>query len=157
MKDGFIQQIGKPIDLYNRPVNRFVAEFIGAPPMQFLSGSIVKNEEKFIFQGNGFALNLQGQCEAASEIYLGIRPENLHLCTENIPGSFSAQVLIVENIGSEAIIHCEVGHEKIAIKIPVPQTLPAIGEILFVIPGKGHLHIFAKGSEKTIAVVQLSL
>lgn len=157
MKDGIIQQIGKPIDLYNKPVNRFVAEFIGAPPMQFLSGSIAKNKEKFIFQGNGFSLNLQGLCEPAPEAYLGIRPENLHLCAEKTPNSFSAQVLIVENIGSEAIIHCEVGHEKIAIKIPVPQTLPKIGEILFVIPGKGDLHIFAKGSEKSMAIVQLSL
>jgi multiple sugar transport system ATP-binding protein len=157
MKDGVIQQVGKPIDLYNKPVNRFVGEFIGAPPMQFLSGSIAKNKEKLIFHGNGFELNLQGQCEPIQETYLGIRPENLHLCAEKISGSFSAQVLIVENIGSEAIIHCEVAYEKIAIKIPVPQSLPKIGEILFVIPGKGNLHIFAKDSEKSMAIVQLSL
>ena len=155
MKDGVIQQVGKPIELYQKPANRFVAGFIGAPPMQFLSGSITKNQAGFVFKGTGFQLELQGECPITGEVSLGIRPENLNLYSTERASVFSGKVCVVENIGSEAIIHFAVGGEKIAAKISMPQGLPGIGETVFATPGNGSLHIFDKKTEKTVAVLQL--
>lgn len=157
MKDGVIQQVGKPIELYKKPVNRFVAGFIGAPPMQFLKGSIVKNHDQVIFQGAGFQLVLQGECPTAGEVYLGIRPENLAVSSVKQTGSFAGTVCVVENIGSEAIIHFAVGDEKIAAKIPVPQTLPGIGDTIVVTPGSGEIHVFDKKTDQVVACLKLAL
>lgn len=157
MKDGVIQQVGKPIELYKKPVNRFVAGFIGAPPMQFLSGSIIKNHDQIIFEGAGFQLVLQGECPTTGEVYLGIRPENLAVSSVEQTGSFTGTVCVVENIGSEAIVHLTVGNEKIAAKILVPQTLPEIGDTIVVTPGNGDLYVFDKKTEQVVACLKLIL
>lgn len=157
MKDGIIQQVGKPIELYRNPVNRFVAEFIGAPPMQFLSGNIIKNHDQIFFEGAGFKLPLEGECPVTGGVYLGIRPENLALCPEEEAGVIYGTVRVVENIGSEVIIHFVVGSEKIAAKIPAPQNLPVIGETMALAPGNGKLHVFDPETNKAVAVLQLPL
>lgn len=156
MKDGVIQQVGKPIELYQKPANCFVAGFIGSPPMQFLSGSIIKKHDQISFEGAGFQLALHGECQITGEVYLGIRPENLVVRSADQSEGFAGKVCVVENIGSEAIIHFAVGSEKIAAKIPVPQTLPEIGETVFVTPGSGILHVFDKKTGQAIAALQLA-
>lgn len=160
MKDGLIQQVGKPIELYKKPVNRFVAEFIGTPPMQFLSGKIQAKEagDGFVFSGDGVTLELTGRyAENKDAVYLGVRPENFFISQKPGDNVFAAKVLVVENIGSEAIVHCAVGSEKIAIKIPVPQNLPSFGEKILVTPGKRSLYVFDKRTEKLAGILELSV
>ncbi|HEY3423621.1 MAG TPA: sn-glycerol-3-phosphate ABC transporter ATP-binding protein UgpC [Negativicutes bacterium] len=144
MKDGVVQQIGKPMEIYEQPVNMFVAGFIGAPPMQFLSGVVTAKNGGCFFQGDGFEIKLPGQCLIDGAVYLGLRPENLSLLPENQENAFPGVVELVENIGSEAIVHMMVRQDKAAIKIPVPKRLPENGQTVFVAPKRGNLHIFDK-------------
>lgn len=150
MKDGVVQQIGSPMEIYEQPANLFVAGFIGAPPMQFLSGVIIAKEGGQIFKGNNFEIKLVGQWLAEGEVYLGVRPENLLLLAEKDDNAIAGIVELIENIGSEAIVHLLVGQDKAAIKIPVPKILPQLGQTVFVTPARGNLHIFAKETGKCV-------
>jgi multiple sugar transport system ATP-binding protein len=156
MKDGVVQQVGKPVDIYEKPANMFVAGFIGAPSMQFLSGIIIRKESGQFFKGDDFEIKLPGQCSFEVEVYLGLRPENLSLHQKKDDDTLCAIVELVENIGSEAIVHFLVGKDKAAIKIPVPKILPNIGQTVFVTPERGNLHIFDKITGQCLATLSMN-
>lgn len=105
LNEGKIQQIGTPEDVYERPVNIFVAGFIGSPPMNFLRGKVVSEGERLHFRCPGLSFTLPGkgemQVERAGEMTLGIRPESL------VPGEGPIKVRIefIEHLGAETIIH----------------------------------------------------
>lgn len=152
MKNGVIQQVGKPIDLYQNPSNRFTAGFIGTPPMQFLSGDIKKEGNAVVFQGTDCRLILNGDCPYIGSAYLGIRPENLKLCPNDRPNSIHGTVNVIENLGSEYIVHFSVGGEgQMAAKIPASQTPPAIGNVITVAPDDTAIHIFDSATEQMCA------
>src|SRR6187431_514004 len=99
MHDGIVEQIGKPLDLYDRPDNLFVASFIGSPAMNFLRGEIGGDEARS-FQGKGgISVPLNGSAGAAkgTPVVLGIRPEHLRLSDHGFP----VEVIVVEPTGSE--------------------------------------------------------
>jgi CheY-like chemotaxis protein len=83
MKDGIIQQIDGPIALYDKPINKFVASFIGSPPMNFMNGQIIKKDGKFYFNEGNFSVTIVDKMKdilAAhidKEVIFGIRPEDI--------------------------------------------------------------------------------
>jgi multiple sugar transport system ATP-binding protein len=89
MKDGTIQQIGRPLDVYQRPANRFVAGFVGMPPMNLIRGSIAGG----VFDGEGVRVALPGRPDEA-EVVLGIRPEHL-----SPRGALPLRVSVIEPLG----------------------------------------------------------
>jgi len=107
MLDGIIQQVAPPMEVYDKPVNRFVAGFLGTPPMNFFDGRIeVKNNIPLFTLADGTLIKLAGLKDkllsyAGREIVLGIRPE--HLTLEPLPGqsdnSIAASVDVVEPLG----------------------------------------------------------
>jgi multiple sugar transport system ATP-binding protein len=108
MKDGFIQQVGKPLDLYFHPVNKFVAGFIGSPTMNFVDARLVASNQKLYVEANGMKLivpeekarKLQGFVN--QKVTLGIRPQDLSKASSPTEGeTFKAQVEIIEPIGNE--------------------------------------------------------
>ncbi len=116
MRDGFLQQVGSPKDLYDRPVNLFVAEFIGSPAMNLVGADIVKENGalRAVFGEN--SLQIDERREVASHygrrVILGIRPEDLEDAT--VAGrtdgrTISAVVDIREDLGSEVLVHFGVG------------------------------------------------
>jgi multiple sugar transport system ATP-binding protein len=99
MHDGIVEQIGKPLELYDRPDNLFVASFIGSPAMNFLRGEI-GGEGSLAFQGaGGISLPLNGAAGAqkGTPVVLGIRPEHLKLSDQGFP----VEIVVVEPTGSE--------------------------------------------------------
>jgi multiple sugar transport system ATP-binding protein len=156
MKDGVVQQIGTPVDIYEKPANMFVAGFIGTPSMQFLSGMLITKENGQFFKGDNLEIKLPGQCVFEGEVFLGLRPENLSWHQKEGDNTLSGIVELVENIGSEAIVHFLVGKDKAAIKIPVPKILPEIGETVFVTPERGNLHIFDKSTGQSLATLSVN-
>lgn len=155
MQNGLVQQIGTPDDIYRHPANLFVAGFIGTPPMQFLSGSILTNNAGTYFAGTDFVLKLPQEYVNSSEIVLGIRPENLSLAPEKSEHTLPGIVEVVENLGSEAIIHFSTGKEKCAIKIPAPKNLPVVGQLIFAAPQGGSLYLFNKTNGQCLAEMAL--
>lgn len=101
MQSGVIEQVGSPIGLYNHPVNRFVAGFIGSPKMNFLTANA--NEEGFALPGG--RLRIEGVSDSVVEI--GIRPEHLRLGVDG-QGQISGIVAATEHLGSDTLVHIDV-------------------------------------------------
>ncbi len=158
MLDGEIQQIADPFTLYEKPVNKFVAGFMGSPPMNFIEGKITKEEENLFFQSSTFRLPLPEDRKEDllpyqnREVALGIRPENILI--EEKDNSIMAVVEVVEPIGNETFVHFRLGPENTFLvrlpsissqtaKIKIDEKLP-----LFFIPKK--IHLFDKLTEKAI-------
>ena len=123
--EGKIQQVGKPLDVYDAPVNRFVADFIGSPPMNFLDGQLTASDDAITFQNDTLTLPIplerrdQFSAHAGKTVTLGVRPEHL-LCgpPDGRAGSWSgapARVLVAQPIGAETLVDVACGgHELVA-------------------------------------------
>jgi multiple sugar transport system ATP-binding protein len=109
LRAGKIEQVGTPLELYNTPANRFVAGFIGAPSMNFLSGGIVAAEE------NATVISLLGEeklrlarkaatARPGQPITIGIRPQHIRLADDGGPG-VTVRIELVEALGSETVLH----------------------------------------------------
>jgi len=110
MRDGIVEQVGAPLDLYDRPVNTFVASFIGSPSMNFLKGTAT-NDSGVALEG-GAHLPLPASLDASGEVTYGIRPEHLALAGEG--EGFEIDVTAVEPTGSETFVQGTLGGQKIA-------------------------------------------
>jgi len=118
IKDGDVQQIDSPMALYHRPVNLFVAGFLGSPPMNFLHGKLKESGDHLVFREKGGAMEIKlGERPAARaftgrEVVLGIRPENL-LVVQDVakPARFRFQAVvdIVEPMGGETNVYLQTG------------------------------------------------
>jgi multiple sugar transport system ATP-binding protein len=109
MKDGVIQQVGTPLEIYHRPVNRFVAGFLGTPPMNFLEGTLVRDGAQVFFEEASGRVALPADAARAlggrdgGGIVLGIRPTALSLdrAAARDAGTLEARVLLVEPLGDK--------------------------------------------------------
>lgn len=140
MKDGLVQQIDAPIDLYNHPTNHFVAGFIGSPTMNFVSGTITGDE----FKGGGVQFKLtdaQKDSGAKGDVIMGIRPEDLVLGTAtNGAGSVNGTVDIAEPLGAETYLHVLVGDGKLIARVEPSNNLDTGADAkLHFDPTKTHL------------------
>ena len=97
INEGIIEQLGTPIDIYEKPKSIFVGEFIGSPQMNFVNGTIKNN----IFESKGFKLNIDSKIDSAN-VVLGFRAEDLNLKEE---GEISLTIDIIEKLGSDSIIY----------------------------------------------------
>jgi len=147
MDRGVIQQVGPPLEVYDGPANRFVAGFIGTPPMNFVEGALAAEKGKIAFRGGGCTLPLNakapldaktllsvggsGQAEIGRPTTLGIRAEDVQAVAEGGPSpgeSFargSGRVLVVEPLGDSTLVHLELEEE---------MRTEAVGGVLPVVP-----------------------
>ena len=107
MRDGRVEQVGRPLELYDRPVNLFVAGFIGSPSMNFLKGKITtRNGKQFVEIADGILLPLLGvQAEDGRAVTYGMRPEHITIGDAGIP----VKVSVFEPTGSETLIFGRLG------------------------------------------------
>jgi multiple sugar transport system ATP-binding protein len=110
MKDGVVQQVAAPLELYERPANRFVAGFIGSPAMNFLSGHLERAEGLRFVTDTGEAVGMPAAFAPAAALVgpptiLGIRPEHLDLAPAGATAGLAAPVQVVESLGSETMVH----------------------------------------------------
>jgi multiple sugar transport system ATP-binding protein len=112
MHDGIVEQIGSPLELYDKPANQFVAGFIGSPAMNFLKGKIAVNGSASFEGPNGVKLPLGGAAPANSSgkpaIY-GIRPEHFTIADDGA----EAEIVVVEPTGSETQVFAKLGGEEV--------------------------------------------
>ncbi len=111
LKDGAIQQVGSPREVYKEPANIFVGGFIGSPAMNFLPGTLSGNT----FSGEGFSLEFSAReigLNTSLKLIMGIRPEDIKLGGNEI----FAELLVVEPLGPETILHLQLGGEPIIVK-----------------------------------------
>jgi len=159
MKDGDIQQIADPINLYDRPVNRFVAGFIGTPPMNFIVGTIVKKDSKLYFNEGRFSVRVVDAMFKSLEAYIdeelifGIRPENIYdkLFVSEAPqeNTIKATCEVIEPMGSEAYLYLNTGKNQLIAKVG-GHDKPAINSDMDLVFDMSKVHFFDKETDKTI-------
>ncbi|MBR3252364.1 MAG: sn-glycerol-3-phosphate ABC transporter ATP-binding protein UgpC [Erysipelotrichaceae bacterium] len=147
MKDGYVQQIGTPEELYFDPCNLFVAGFIGEPPMNFITGNIKGNEIKFdkndnVLDGSKTRYQLKD-----GEIYFGFRPENISMKPVENAYKIHALATLTEMLGDSTNIYIEVGEDTVILKVD-PHDAPKMDEEFdFYLP-YDKVYLFEKESEK---------
>ena len=158
MKDGVIQQVDSPINIYNNPANLFVAGFIGSPQMNFLEGKVEKdgNDVCAVFGENKIILPaekaqiLTKSGYVGKSVTFGIRPEHLSDDADLIaanPGSIvKGHVEVIELMGSESYIYTKCGNSSLNIKIEGSTELK-IGEVASLYLKAEKLHVFDKETE----------
>ena len=139
MNEGLVEQIGEPLELYDRPENLFVAGFIGSPAMNMLPGRIEANgSATFVTEaGHRLALSQVRPSAFGKRVICGIRPEHLTLAEEGL----SAEVVVVEPTGSEIQVNARIdGHDIVAVFRERHLFKP--GERISLIPQPGAIHLF---------------
>lgn len=112
LNDGYVEQIGSPMDLYNNPANLFVAGFMGSPPMNFIEGEVKNNR----MQSAGIDLPLTGSLED-KKVTLGFRPEDTEVVAQG-KGFFDADVYAVEMTGEQTLVTITLNGAHFVVKMP---------------------------------------
>jgi multiple sugar transport system ATP-binding protein len=149
MNAGRIEQIGTPLELYNTPDNLFVAGFIGAPQMNFLSGKVIAKQGEFFMRYGDVELMLPSglALQEGQDIVLGIRPEHLHV---EPAGDLQSIVEVIEPMGSETHLTCQIGDTKIClIEASDIETQP--GRVIKLAFDQAKAHVFDKASQARLS------
>ena len=149
MNDGHIEQVGAPIDVYDYPKTRFVAAFIGTPPMNFMPGKLIRDGGRATFQGDSFKLVLPESFQdflaeyESKDVELGIRPEDMAdgpadvADGEYIPG----KVMIVEALGNELLVYIRHGEAAMIWRCD-PHLKMDVNQEFKLIPKPHKIHMF---------------
>jgi len=140
MRAGVIQQVGTPAEVYARPANAFVAQFIGTPPMNLIRATVEDGRART----SSFALGLPRAFANGTKLLVGIRPEHVKRGT-GIP----VTVDVVEPIGHESIVYATAGEERIT-AIFDPESTPRTGEQIEMSIDAARLHLFDAETERAL-------
>ena len=121
MRAGRIVQLGDPIDVYDRPADRFVGGFLGSPPMNFLAAKVDPDGTRLHIGDDVVPAPPAARSHGGRDVLLGVRPENVEVSTER--GDLTAHVEVVEPTGSAVLLTVDVGDE--ALKASAPATFRA--------------------------------
>jgi multiple sugar transport system ATP-binding protein len=145
MRDGLIEQVGTPLELYDRPANRFVAGFIGSPSMNFLDGEI--GDGAFLTDaGHRLPIGDSSGWKRGDRAVLGVRPEHLSVADPGMEGALSATIAVVEPTGSETLVQAHSGKTRITAAFRERHNLKA-GETIWLRPDQKHTHLFTASGE----------
>jgi sn-glycerol 3-phosphate transport system ATP-binding protein len=136
LNDGIVQQIGTPLELYTRPANRFVGEFIGSPTMNMIEGAVV--DGRLTLGLLTFAVEYN--CAADGSYFIGIRPQDVDLSAAPNGGQ-RVCVTLVEPLGNETLVHCEHGGIELVGRVD-GTWVPEVGGLLYMNLNVQHLHFF---------------
>lgn len=109
MNQGRLQQFDTPLEIYNQPVNQFVAEFVGSPSMNFITGVLDATARSFVAEG----ITLKVSSNQAGPATLGIRPEHVQVTTAQSDGRFPAKVYVTELMGNESFVFLQLGRNRL--------------------------------------------
>ncbi|MFI5693295.1 ABC transporter ATP-binding protein [Kribbella sp. NPDC051586] len=131
MRDGVVQQCATPEEIYERPANRFVASFMGSPPMNFITGELADTNGTRTFRSAAITLplsdpagaGLPGAAPADRRVVLGIRPEDITLSTTPVQGHHPGKVFVSEPLGPDVLVTVRIEGELIKARVPTPFRL----------------------------------
>jgi len=144
MDRGRIQQVGAPLELYDKPANKFVAGFLGSPSMSFVSGALKSTSDRNWFESaGGGRLALAGKASAGSAVEAGIRPE--HFVIGEAADAMALKVDVVEPTGSETHVYGAIGADTV--RAVFRDRLPVRpGDLLPVSVDPRNIHLFDKAT-----------
>ena len=167
MKDGYIQQVGTPTEVFDMPDNLFVAEFIGAPKMNTFKTNLTYENGKYYVSPYGSKIEVTGtKAEmlrakgiTSQEIILGVRPEHFVVADKNSPAAIPCKIVVNEMMGSELHLHVvEENGDKLIVRIPTvklddeERNALVYGATIYVTFESKVMHFFDTETEKNLLV-----
>lgn len=156
MHGGYIQQQGTPEELFKRPANKFVAGFLGTPPMNLLDAKLHNHDGQLSLVGQGFSLLCDARTRArlaahmAADITLGIRPSDLTFDpSAAVEGTVELRVDVAEYVGAQSVLICDCAGEKVMVELK-SDTPIALGEMLKFKVNLADIHLFDPTSERAL-------
>ncbi|MCL2042569.1 MAG: sn-glycerol-3-phosphate ABC transporter ATP-binding protein UgpC [Treponema sp.] len=155
MKDGFVQQIGSPLYLYNNPINKFVAGFIGSPPMNFLTVKVLEEGSSIVLDEGSFKVKPDASHVSylkefvGKEIFFGIRPEDMTYTEASGNNSFATKVTVVEPLGADIHLWLTTGTQPLVARTE-PNHDFKVGETAKFIPRMEKARYFNRETELAI-------
>lgn len=163
MKDGIIQQVDSPINLYNKPINLFVAGFIGSPQMNFIEAVVSKESDSVYLTFGEYKVKVNGDKAKSlidgdyigKEIIMGIRPEDLYdeeMFIANSPESVvDVEVELTELLGAEVYLYLLLNGNQITARVD-PRSKAKVGDKIKIAMDTNRIHIFDKETELSISI-----
>lgn len=159
MNQGMLQQVGTPQELYDRPVNVFVAGFIGSPSMNFFEVKVIQEGEKIYLSADIFRVALPSEkagglrSTPGQKLVMGIRPENIH-APDYLPAGITgapvqAQVDVTEMMGNEVFVYLLTGQKQFLARLD-PRVKAGPGQEMEVIFNMDSIHFFDPGTGKAL-------
>jgi multiple sugar transport system ATP-binding protein len=153
MKDGFVQQVDTPLNLYNNPINKFVAGFIGSPAMNFVAGELVKNDNiQFVDDKKQFVLDIPVDYSEKlnpyinKKVIMGIRPEDITISED---GLYTFESEVVEPMGNEVFLYFNLSGNQFVSRSNIQKEIKA-GERIKMQFNTNKLHFFDSETEKSL-------
>lgn len=156
MKDGKIQQIDTPKNLFEHPANLFVAGFIGTPPMNFLDATLDKERDRVYLQTNHHeqeislakAQEFEENGAFGKNLVLGIRPNDVIISQTMTPSSLTGKVQVYEMLGEDAIVHVRLEESRQTVIVKSPSTDSyQVGDSVYLTFPEDRLYLFDKATE----------
>ena len=167
MKDGFIQQVGTPTEVFDMPENLFVAEFIGAPKMNTFKTELVLEDGKYYVTPYGAKIEVNGKKAdmlkdkgiGSREVILGVRPEHIVLADKDNPAAIPCKIVVNEMMGSELHLHVvEDNGDRLIVRIPTvslsdeERASLVFGNTIYVTFEGKVMHFFNPEDEKNLLI-----
>ncbi len=160
MRDGVIQQVGSPKDVYELPTNKFVGGFIGSPAMNFIDGKIASESDKLLFVGDGIKVEIpEGKAKSLrelkyenKEIILGVRPEDIHdepVFLDFVTSKIKAKIDVSELTGSEKYLHLSIGENQLVARVDA-RSQAKMGDTIDIAFDPNRIHFFDTKTEERI-------
>jgi len=157
MKDGRLQQVGTPLEVYDRPANLFVANFIGSPPMNVFRATVRDGGTRL--EGNGLSLRIgpplseAARSQEGREVHVGLRPEHIGdpaAPADGARATLSAEIELVEPLGDEVVVHARAGGERLTYRVE-PRRMPEVGRTVEIAVQLERIHLFDLATETRLA------
>jgi multiple sugar transport system ATP-binding protein len=149
MHEGVLQQFGTPQEVYNHPVNEWVAGFVGEPPMNFVDCRIEERDGRLHVVNPAFAVPVTAAQEAIlreqaarPEVRMGIRPDQIGIALDPAPGGIPASIMVTEPLGGDMLVDTSIGDRKFIVKTR-PDFAGRRGDPCHVTFDTGRWHVFA--------------
>ncbi len=157
MRDGWVQQVGEPLDLYNKPANKFVAGFIGSPAMNFATVKLSEANGSLLAENAGLRIKLPDEiaqrvrAHAGREVTLGVRPEDLTVATaaDSADLCFDGAIEVIEQLGSEIVLDMKVGDGMMVASVE-PTVRAKVHDKIRLAMRPSRLHVFDTKTEAAI-------
>jgi multiple sugar transport system ATP-binding protein len=153
MRDGVLQQVGPPREIYDRPANTFVAGFLGSPGMNFLRGALTFESGQMWWTANGNRVGLPAEwgsvvssASSAGTVFLGVRPEDVTIRDTPDDVAFPAEVYVSEALGNETLVRLQLNGQELVARAEASFE-PEIGARVWVKPNMARAHLFDANSE----------
>jgi ABC-type sugar transport system ATPase subunit len=151
MRDGEVEQVGSPMDIYSNPVSYFVADFFGSPSMNLVSGNVVVDGDAMRFRSDVFNVPLPGRFKDAKPgaATLGIRPEHVRVA-DNGGADIELLVRLVEPLGKDTLLYFDAGGDRAFVVVTEGLSMSevSIGRRLGLTLGVANLHLFDQSGRR---------